>query len=217
MRVVTAFRRLRARTRGERGVTLVELMVGMAIMSIVLVVCSSLLSAVQTEVGAQTDRTTNNDQARLALEQIDRQVRSGNILYDPMTDDPVKVGYAGGMYLRIYTQSNGVPFHCAEWRVRNNQLQERERAPGENLAWPTAWRDVADDIRNVSNNVPAFQLAAVMASPGVINPARTLDVTMLINSTPSNTRTLVTITENITGRNTTYGYPNAVCDPFVPN
>ena len=67
-----------------------------------------------------------------------------------------------------------------------------------------------DTIKDVARH------GAVGALPG---PVTTLDckgATLMPGLTDAHVH-ICAITENITGRNTTYGYPNAVCDPFVPN
>jgi prepilin-type N-terminal cleavage/methylation domain-containing protein len=72
-----------ARLEDERGITLVEVLIATAILGIVMLVFTSTLSSMQQAVVAEDVRTRLNDQARLALADLDRQVRSGNLLYDP--------------------------------------------------------------------------------------------------------------------------------------
>src|SRR5204862_813 len=74
-----------------------ELMVVVALTGVVLTIFLGTLMSVQTAVGKETDRSDSNDQARLAVEALDREIRSGNLLYAPT---------AGGMNLVIYTQTN---------------------------------------------------------------------------------------------------------------
>ena len=66
--------------------TLVELMVAMAILSIVMLVFTTTLSSMQRAVVEEDVRIRLNDQVRLAMQSIDRLVRSGNILYDPVDE-----------------------------------------------------------------------------------------------------------------------------------
>ena len=81
-RTVSAIRRC----RDQRGMTLVELCVAMAILSIVILVLTTTLSSIQRAVVEEDVRARLNDQARLAVQTIDRLVRSGNILYDPVDE-----------------------------------------------------------------------------------------------------------------------------------
>ena len=95
------------RLRSEDGMTLVELMVAMAILSIVSLVFTTTLSSVQRAVVEEDVRIRLNDQVRLAVQSIDRLVRSGNILYDPVDEsgnDPFDATATGYMF-RIYTQA----------------------------------------------------------------------------------------------------------------
>ena len=68
---------------------------------------TTTLSSIQRAVVEEDVRGRLNDQARLALQSIDRLVRSGNILYDPVDEsgnDPFD-STATGFLFRIYTQA----------------------------------------------------------------------------------------------------------------
>ena len=99
------------------------MLIATAILGIVMLVFTSTLSSMQQAVVAEDVRTRLNDQARLALADLDRQVRSGNLLYDPDdesgTVDPFDVTAAGFMF-RVYTQTKfndtDEP-RCALWLV----------------------------------------------------------------------------------------------------
>jgi type II secretory pathway component PulJ len=194
--------------RREDGFTVMELVVATFIMGVVSLVFTTTLSSVQRSVSAAGNRSLNNNNARLAVDQLDREIRSGNILYDPLTDDPA------GFHLRIYTQTNGEPFSCVQWRIASGQMQRRERQPGNGGPWPAQWHVVAENVVNATSNpqVKAFQL-----DPDSNKGKRTLDVTIVVNSTPSNPATRVRVVDSITGRNTSYGYPSTVCDPLPPD
>src|SRR5213594_4125494 len=105
--------------------TLLELMM-------VLVILGTVMSGVQRAVNRQSDRSQSNDQARLAIEELDKEIRSGNVLYDPSltgqpwSDDPGN-GIYPNMALLVYTQTNAVTRNpgnkCVQWRIVNGQLQ----------------------------------------------------------------------------------------------
>ncbi len=194
----------------ERGITLPELMVTMIIMSIVIVTFMTILAAIQRAVDKTDSRAVNNDQARLAMIELDREIRSGNVLYDPANEtDP-------GFVLRIYTQSNAnirTPspgYVCRLWQVTGNgDLQTR--------SWPplqpqnaSSWITVATGIVNkrVSPSVPAF----TRSSPTSATGGRVVFITLLINNRYSTRpNETVRIQSAITGRNTSYGFPQDVC------
>ncbi len=87
--------------------TLVELTVSMSMLTTVSVIFLTALASVQRGVERQTDRTTTNDQIRLALQQLDHEIRSGNLLYDPQNETPDPSNdVVPNQSLRIYTQAN---------------------------------------------------------------------------------------------------------------
>jgi prepilin-type N-terminal cleavage/methylation domain-containing protein len=210
--MATTIERLRRRLSVERGMTLVELVVAMAILSVVMVIFLSTLTTIQKATVNQDVRSRTIDQVRLAMQSIDRQVRSGNLLYNPSTaygSPALPVGYT----LLIYTQSN-LPTtgdKCVLWSINSsNQLVTRQ--------WPplqpedaTGWRTVAEDVINRIGATPttAFSLDAT---------GRTITVTFLVNTaltgSPNATQRLKA---SVTGRNTSFGYPVNVCeDPPIP-
>jgi hypothetical protein len=108
-------------------------------------------------VKVQEERSRNNDQVRLAIEQLDREVRSGNLLYNPAAE-PVADS------LRVFSQSNG-NHRCVQWLVRDGQLLRRTWAPSHgSMPVPSSvsgWQVVAERVVNASVQppVPVFTLA----------------------------------------------------------
>jgi type II secretory pathway pseudopilin PulG len=202
--------------------TLIELTVSMALLSIAAVVFLSTLAFVQRAVNTQGTRSVTNDQARLAMEQLDHEIRSGNLLYDPALEydpDPAH-GVSAGMSLRIYTQTNANVRNpgnqCVQWRILDQVLTERH--------WATNWRDdpaalvtdwviVADNIQNqeVTPQVSAFAL-----DPDPAKGGRVIVVSLLVNAGNGSASANVLIQESVTGRNTEYGYPSQVCADIPP-
>jgi hypothetical protein len=178
------------------------LIIVIGLMSVALAAILSLLTTGDETLSKIGARSISNDQARLGMEQIDRQVRSGNLLYDPATESNSALGISPGLSLRIYTQANSLQ-RCRQWRISSGKLQTRAWS----TVWQTdgnvtGWRTVAEGIQNTSSR-PAFALAS--GSSG-----RTLSVDLFVNTTHSEAGD-VEIRSSITGRNTQYGYPNSVC------
>ena len=71
---------------GERGASLLEVTTTTAILGLVLAIFFSVAVSLQTAVGREEGRVRRTDEARLALAQLDREIRSGNVLYDPATE-----------------------------------------------------------------------------------------------------------------------------------
>jgi hypothetical protein len=197
--------------RDERGLSVAELIISSSIMAVVTAVLVSTLGAVQRVVSHTDSRGVNNDQARLAMIQLDREIRSGNVLYDPATETPA------GFVLRIYTQSNAnirTPspgYVCRLWQIDSEgRLQTRHWPPDQPDA-ATNWVTVATGIVNriVSPQVTAFSRSDPTSASG----GRVVNVTLLVNNNydkrPNET---VRIQTSITGRNTSYGFPVDVCD-----
>ncbi|MDP9326876.1 MAG: type II secretion system GspH family protein [Actinomycetota bacterium] len=204
------FRRLR---RDERGITLSELLVAMSILSIVMVIFGSVLASVQGAVVRQDSLSRTLDSARLGLQQLDHEMRSGNVLYDPALENGSGAGAVTsctgclpGYTLRVYTQTNSL-FKCVLWKIDANQnLLTREWPPLDtDSARP--WRVVATGIINRTLGEAAWTLDSDSLKGG-----RTLNVVYAVNNDlihlPAQT---VRVQSSLTGRNTSYGYPANVC------
>ncbi len=203
---VRALARLRSR---EEGFTLSEMLVAMMVMSLALGVFFTTLASVQKSVVETDIRTRSNTQARLALQTLDHEVRSGNVLYDPATSsDPY-------YRFKIYTQANagGNPrptYTCRLWRITAAGDFQTRWWPPNQPDEASAWRTVATGIVNklVSSPVHAFQL-----DPDPNKGGRTVNVVLLVNEDlrQDYSTGTVKIQSALTGRNTSYGFPTAVC------
>jgi Flp pilus assembly pilin Flp len=202
--------RLRALLKAEDGVTLVELTVVMALLSMVLFTFLLTFETVQSAFNTQVDRSASNDQARAAVQEIDREVRSGNLLYDPAAESPP------GQVLRVYTQTNAPTRdpgnRCVQWQITDaQQLQVRSWS----VNWRTDgividWRTVADHVVNRLRSIQAFAL-----DPESNKGGRTLNVDIVVNENSISGRD-VEIKTSVTGRNTEYGYPSDICNDVPP-
>lgn len=211
------------RCKGERGVTLVELMVVLALFSVVLSVPAAVLVSVQNGLFRQTGRSSSNDQARLAVEQLDREIRSGNVLYDPANGYACQPAFPGGpaancatvdsankvtpgQSLIVYTQSNapareknGVTGErCVQWRIALNSSRGynelQRRDWAPGASSPGAWSVAADHVVNQTGSSPAF----------AVDPLRRIvNVTLLVNQ-DARTGSTVRVDDSVEGRNTEY-------------
>jgi type II secretory pathway pseudopilin PulG len=200
--------------------TLIELTVSMALLSIAAVVFLSTLVFVQRAVNRQSTRSATNDQARLAMEQLDHEIRSGNLLYDPALENDPANGIYAGMALRIYTQTNAnirnPGNQCVQWRILNKVLWERH--------WATNWRDDPSTLvtswtivaNNIQNQSVTPQVAAFALDPDPAKGGRVIVVSLLVNASTGSGSSNVLVQESVTGRNTEYGYPSQVCADIPP-
>jgi prepilin-type N-terminal cleavage/methylation domain-containing protein len=204
------------RLRSEDGMTLVELMVAMAILSIVSLVFTTTLSSVQRAVVEEDVRIRLNDQVRLAVQSIDRLVRSGNILYDPVDEsgnDPFDATATGYMF-RIYTQaeqSADQDARCALWLVDDEERLLYRTWPVLAPEDASNWTVVAEGVVNRTLDEPAFTLDAA---------GRTIAVAFHVNPDLADRPQATQVVEaSLTGRNTSFGYPVQLCetlpDPLI--
>lgn len=190
--------------------SLVELLVAMMILGIVAVVFATTLSSVQRVVSHTDSRTQNNTQARLAIEELDREIRSGNVLYDPGSG-------ADAFYrFKIYTQSNAPTrdpspgYVCRLWRITSTYDLQTRFWPPTQPEDATEWRTVATGVVNraLSPAVPAFAL-----DPDPNKGGRTVNIVLMMNNDLANRpNETLKVQSALTGRNTSYGFPISVCN-----
>jgi type II secretory pathway pseudopilin PulG len=213
MSVIAAARKVRP--QDESGMTVVELTVAMTITAIIVTAFLGVLASVQTSLARENVRSQTMDQGRLAMQALDREIRSGSVLYDPAA--------ASTPYyrLRVYTQSNATP-RCVEWRVAtyapdpacasSKCLLRREWTSGSNTA--TSWRVVATNIVNSGSAAGQrpFQLdTSAAAGYGSSLGSRVVDVTLLVNAKPGDpASTDVRVESSLSIRNQSTGDP---CSP----
>ena len=198
-----------ARPDGEAGFTLAELVVAMSVLAVAMIILLSTLTTIQRAVVNEDLRSQNVDQARLAMQSIDRQLRSGNLLYNPNAESPA------GFTLRVYTQayalqdassSIGGTSRCALWTIDDSsQLVYRYWPQGRPLE-ATDWQVIASGIANreASPQVGAFSLDPT---------GRTVKVHFLVNTEPGfASNATQELQSSVTGRNTSFGFPVDVCE-----
>lgn len=195
-------RRLRS---DERGMTLSELLISVSILLIVSGAFLVVVETVQRAVAKQQDHNLANDQARLAVEQLDREIRSSNVLYDPAGESPAYYS------LRVYTQSNAntrLESKCVQWRIDDRELQRRDWSPSA-PSTVSSWRVIATNVVNVDLAERAFEISYTTPQAG-----RTLDVSLVLDGDPGDaTISPIRVQTSLTGRNSGLGFPSAVCTP----
>lgn len=207
------------RLRDERGFTLTETLVTIALLTLVPLTFGNALFRMQSTVSSAQGGSQRNDAVRLAVSEIDRQIRSGNVFYNPANESDTANGIVAGQSLRVYTQANAPTNdpgeRCVQWRINTDgELQTRWWQPRDaNQSYysstVTAWRTVAGDIvnRTVSPAVSAFTLDTTSGYG-----SRLIKIRMLTDRADDGSSTPVEVDASVTGRNTQYGYPNNICD-----
>ncbi|HEX9122486.1 MAG TPA: prepilin-type N-terminal cleavage/methylation domain-containing protein [Actinomycetota bacterium] len=211
--------RWRRRSQDQQGLTLVEVMVATSILAVALLIFLSTFASIQRATSRESDRGRNNDEARLAVEELDREIRSGNVLYDPAKENAPSEqggiascsGCAPSYTLRVYTQSNAptrAGFVCRLWRITDARELQTQYWPPLHPEQASSWRTVATGVMNRQLAVPAFTRSADLSKAN-----RTVEILLLVNNDYDNDPgDTVRIQVSLTGRNTLFGYPEDVCD-----
>jgi hypothetical protein len=123
--MVAMLRRLR---REEQGMSLMELVVVTALLSLVgIMVAQSMISSARVSAAGQ-DRSTTIDETRTALERIERDIRAAN----PIEELATTADYDSTLMFSIYCSNAGVGSCGADnlrevtWQVVGNSLQRLE-------------------------------------------------------------------------------------------
>lgn len=194
-----------ARDTEDEGLTLVELLVVMTIFTGLLALTFGVLIQAQWDTRDNMARADQVSQARLGLMQIDRHVRSGNVITDPLASGELPQS------LRVYTQADGVR-KCVQWQVHEGVLRYRSwdenyGAGGVAESWRTVARHLSPDALT-----PIFQ--AYPASVPGESPS-SVQITLTLDAEEADGQP-VEVSTVLTGRNTVYGYPADVCSPVPP-
>lgn len=154
---------LRARFKREDGFTLVEIAVAVGLLGLVTAITLSILTRAQADLQIQMSRSANNDQVRLAAQSIDREIRSGDVFYDPAQEVFGPGDVAAGMSLRVLSEANAPTRpgkRCVQWRITSSgELQRRDWTTdwqSDPATKVSGWRTVAEAIRNRADGAMAF-------------------------------------------------------------
>lgn len=213
--MVTAVRR---RAQEDAGVSLPEVLVTMAIFSAVMAIVFQALIAVQSQTSKVEGSAAAVSQVRAGLAQIDKQIRSGNVLYSP-ADEPAAVASCtsagtAGTCMRVYTQANGTQ-RCVQWQViadpaRPGTSMLRSRGWAAGPVNVSSWATVARGL-STSPSVMPFTLQGGATA----YKSRLLDV-HLEAVDPRRPGKPIVISSSLAGRNTNYGYDTGLCSPVPP-
>ncbi len=216
---------MRKRRGDDAGFSLVEMLVVMSMFSALMVIVFAILVQVMGQSRDNLARAQGVTQARLGISQIDRQVRSGNLILNPALEDPNDSDVPANYSLRIYTQESGVP-RCAQWRVKYDdasdpygELQFRSWDPG----YPSSvdvdeWTVVAFDVARPPHSPvsvsdpkswPPFWIDPTVRSGDKVQNVR-ITLRMLDQFASDKTKP-ATVSSVVTGRNTVFGYSEYYC------
>lgn len=208
----------------DSGMTLIELIVAMSLLLVALAMFSSALYVTQRSAQQSSKYSLANDAVHLALQDIDRQLRSGYLV----SVDGIGTAAPAGRVARIYTEVNGVG-RCVAWAVAAAPLPEPSYAlytvswPGEktfaSAGIPTSfnsapWRMVTDGLAIAKLNLngstaatlsaPFVKKDSVVATGSGVKPPETLDITLWLLTSPRESSAdyrYVEVSSSFTSRN----------------
>jgi prepilin-type N-terminal cleavage/methylation domain-containing protein len=199
------------RLRRDDGFTLIEMSIVGALLSVVVGATVLVMNGAQTNLGREISRADSNDQVRLAMQSVDRDVRSGDVLYNPADEVYAAGEIAPGMSMRIYTESNQPTRgkRCVQWRITSDgELQQRNWAPTDPAGTNTGWRITATGITNRAEAVAAF----ARPNPGTLN---IVNIVLRANTDATKGKP-VQVDASVSGRNTTFFSASEPCGPASP-
>ncbi len=213
--------------RRDEGYSLTELLVSMTVFSILIGITFGLLIQMTYQSKDTLARVRAIEEAKIGISQIDRQVRSGNVILDPGLETFSNSGVDKWFSMRIYTQVDGT-FKCAQWRVNDfdgdgfGNLEFRSWSPG-TPSDVTPWAVVAhnlvkmdvaptdedDIIPGQPETWPPFW---VDPSVGAGTESQFVRVTLRLKDPSEREGAKATsVSTVITGRNTIFGYTADHC------
>ncbi len=216
---MSRLRRRVASGERERGFSLVEVTVSMTIFGGLMAIIMAVFIASLNQSKDALARADSAESARIAISQLDAQIRSGSVINDPSDEDNIAVtGVPPGYSVRILTERGGDQ-NCVQWRVKvgEGSLQFR--------TWPawhpesvSDWSQVASGL--VGPNTPfdasdqstydPFVLVTPSTGDSVI---KSLAITLRVKAAGTRAEGKpVLVSTTVTGRNTIFGRGGLECD-----
>jgi len=121
----------------ERGITVVELLIAMSLMLIAAVVFGTALSTSFTVTKDFQGSATSNDDARLVIKQISRELRSADTIYEPL---PCETSSTLDFDTRAYAGTETTQQHIVYSLVDGTLRRSNDGG--------STWRTVIDDVVN---------------------------------------------------------------------
>jgi prepilin-type N-terminal cleavage/methylation domain-containing protein len=139
---------IRRRQAGfELGFTLIEVMITSALLLVVLAIVLPQLSTSITNFDNARVRSDASDAAQVAMDQIQHDVVSSNVLYID-AGGIVHLQVFGGSVSSSTTVVTAVPMsNCVEYQVSGGTLQRRSKLPAA-ATWPAGWSTVITGVVN---------------------------------------------------------------------
>lgn len=210
----------------DSGFTLIEMLVVMIVLGVAMSLTFTAMIRVQRYTSDVSSSADAVDEARQGLAQVDRTVRSGNVIDassagcsgTTSTTGPVNntlTKTISGTCVTVFSQSNGVP-RCYQWVVTTTgttgtqQLKTRSWSP----AWATdhnytGWSVVARNLVATSSSTPFKVITVSDSTTGKQTAGDVLQVRF--DAYDTRRKAATPIKSTLFGRNTIYGYDATTC------
>lgn len=205
--------------RDDEGFTLIELLISMIIFGVAMGIVTQAVTKVQTYARDAQGSADSSSELRLALADIDKQVRSGNVLYSPANETTpsscTATGTDAGTCMRVYTQANGFE-RCVQWQVVADPANP-SRTVLRSRSWSTTWQTdgkFTDWVVKARNLVPGQTRPFALQGAATASSSRYLQVRF--EAVDPRRSSPAVITSALSGRNTNYGYDAGLCSPAPP-
>lgn len=217
--------RWRRVSREEAGYSLIEMLVSMVVFGVAIAMVYTGVIVVSGKTRDVENSAEAASQLRQALAQIDRQVRSGNVLYAPGNEAVGASATTGcstptspanlnaGTCMRVYTQADGLD-RCVQWQLRTDparptttELRTRDWDP----AWQSLGSTAVSSWSVVARGLAPGQFPFVLQDGATAYRARLLDIRF--EAIDPRRADRVVISSSLSGRNTNYGYDAGQCTP----
>lgn len=214
--------------KDDSGMTLAELLVSMFIFSLLMAITTAIMINLLYMTRDNLGRVDAAQEARLGISQIDRQVRSGNVIMDPANETIAGSGVAPYYSMRIFTQEGTAP-KCAQWRViadpgdEFGRLEYRYWSPNYHTDpfvadWAVVARNVVvpaattPDPDDPATWPPFWKDPSTLVSGAASTPAQNVRITLRLKTPEMKADAQpVSISTVVTGRNTVLGYSESNC------
>ncbi|MEV6841891.1 prepilin-type N-terminal cleavage/methylation domain-containing protein [Actinoplanes sp. NPDC051411] len=141
----------RAPVREDAGLTLVEVMVAMGVMSVVMVIATTAITQIYQSVNESENSSEAQTQVTRAFARLDQEIRYARAISTPAVLN-------GDYYVEYLISADNVDT-CVELRLRTstNDLQRRQWTKSASALTPTSWTTLA---AVVTSGVPFTTIAA---------------------------------------------------------
>jgi prepilin-type N-terminal cleavage/methylation domain-containing protein len=205
----------------DGGFTLTETLVAMMVFAIAITMVYTVLIKVQKYTVNVQGSADANFELRQAVAVIDRQVRSGNVLYSPANETQpsscTAVGTSAGTCMRVYTQANGSQ-RCVQWQVIADPAKPTTQML-RSRSWSPDWQtdNSFTTWQTNARNLIASPSQAPFTLQGAVNAySQRYLVVRFEAKDPRRGNVPAVLTDSLAGRNTNYGYDSGLCSPAPP-